>query len=72
MNERIENLSKEYEEKAKIFNYKIEALRPLLSYYRGEKREELSKKISLYRNMADDCLEVSSLLKGTAEKESKE
>lgn len=32
MDERIEKFAKEYEEKAKIFNYKIEALKPLLSY----------------------------------------
>lgn len=65
----IEELADEYEKQYEILNDKINALKPLLTIYRGEDLLQLRKRIKIYYDMATECKRTSTLLRGYYEED---
>lgn len=65
----IEELADEYEKQYENLNDKINALKPLLTIYRGEDLLQLRKRIKIYYDMATECKCTSTLLRGYYEED---
>lgn len=60
----IDELARDYERQYNILSAKMDALRPLLCVYTGKDLYLLRKRIKIYYDMACECKNTASLLKG--------
>lgn len=65
----INELAREYEQQYNVLSARLDAMKPLLSIYRGEDLVSLRKKIKIYYDMACECRNTASLLFGYYEED---
>ena len=65
----ITELPQEYENQYKALSTRLDAMKPLLSVYRGEDLVSLRRKIKIYYDMACECRRTASMLFGYYEED---
>lgn len=65
----INELAREYEQQYNVLSARLDAMKPLLSIYRGEDLVSLRRKIKIYYDMACECKNTASLLFGYYEED---
>ena len=65
----ITELAQEYENQYKALSTRLDAMKPLLSVYRGEDLVSLRRKIKIYYDMAYECRRTASMLFGYYEED---